>query len=65
MRPLLCDTCLNCEKEIKEIVRGWYGKKAMTLYYFCKKKDKYVVNGKKYKCSNYTNRTLEDYQYVK
>jgi len=65
VKPILCETCLNGEKEIKEETYGWYKRKITSIYFFCKRKGKYVSSAEKYKCPYYANRTLEGYQDVK
>ena len=65
MKPILCETCLNCQKEITENITGWYKRKIKTLNYFCDNKDRYVRHAEKYKCSNYINCRLEDFKNVK
>lgn len=65
MKPILCETCLNGEKEIKEVTYGWHKRKMLSLYIFCKRKERYVHSAEKYKCSYYANITLENCQNVK
>ena len=61
MKPILCETCLNGEKEIKDEVYGYYNKKIKTLYFFCSKKGRYVTHSDKYECPDYANKRLTDY----
>ena len=65
MKPILCETCLNCEKEITQQITGWYKRKITTLNYYCTEKDRYVKRAEKYKCNKYINRRLEDFINVK
>jgi len=61
MKPILCDSCLECEKEIKHEIIGYYNKGITKLYIFCKKKGRYVTNREKYYCSYFVNKRLTDY----
>lgn len=61
MKPILCETCLNAIKEIKEETYGWFKRKQLSLYFFCKRKGRYVSSAEKYKCPYYMNRRLEDF----
>ena len=61
MKPILCETCLHGDKEIKTEVYGWYNKKIETLYFYCSKKGRYTQHAEKYECPYYANRRLTDY----
>jgi len=65
MKPILCETCINAEKEIIIETRGFYKEKIETLNYYCKIKLCYVRRREKYKCLYYANITLEDSLNVK
>lgn len=61
LKPMLCETCLEGEKEIRYEVIGYYKKGITRLYYFCKKKGRYVTDREKYYCSYFVNKRLTEY----
>lgn len=61
MKPMLCDSCLDCEKEIKHTTEGYYNRGTTKLYIFCKKKGRYITSREKYNCSWFSNKKLTDY----
>lgn len=64
LKPMLCESCLNAEKEIKKEEFGtteYNTRRMTTLYFYCEKKGRYVTHGEKYECADYVNKRLTDY----
>ena len=70
MKPILCDTCINCEREIEKRqiplwARSQITKTITEITWYCKKKGRYAQHHERYNCPDYANKTLEEYQDVK
>lgn len=70
LKPILCDTCLSCEKEILEhkipiYASSEYTRTVKELAWFCSKKGRYATHSDRYHCPDYANVTLEDCEDVK
>ena len=66
MKPMICDSCNSCLKEIRDYYRPLYASSYTTvrvieLLYFCKVKDVFIRDYKT-SCNKFSNSTLDNFK---